>query len=414
VTAAARPRLLFVSPRFLFPADEGGKIRSGNILRCMKGGAFEIILASPAPADFARHAEAIDAACDRFVHWPEARRGRLRRLLSLADPLPVSVAGDRSAEGTRVLSDLLAAGIDLVVVDFPHAAVLVPDLRATPSVLFTHNVEAEILERHAAVATGLWRRVWTSQARKMRAFEREACGRFTSVIAVSERDSVLLAERYGLARVERIDTGVDVAFFAFSRPEDRPPPPPGGGTVVFTGAMDWAANIDGVRFLMEAVWPRVAAARPAARAVIVGRRPPASLVDQARAAGVAFTFTGFVDDVRPYVADADLSVIPLRVGSGTRIKAFEAMALGRPVVSTRVGVEGLGITEGEHFLAADTPDDFADAILRLLGDDALRHRLAAAARHLVEQRFTWDKVAAQFEAICARALAAHAEAARAA
>jgi glycosyltransferase involved in cell wall biosynthesis len=125
---------------------------------------------------------------------------------------------------------------------------------------------------------------------------------------------------------------------------------------------------------------------------------------KAQSRGLPWRFTGFVDDIRPHIAAAQVSVIPLRVGSGTRIKAFEAMALGRPVVSTTLGVEGLDITPGEHFLAADTAADFAGAVLRLFEDAALRARLAQAARTRLEERFSWAHVARQFEAICLRAM----------
>jgi glycosyltransferase involved in cell wall biosynthesis len=172
---------------------------------------------------------------------------------------------------------------------------------------------------------------------------------------------------------------------------------------VFTGAMDWRANIDGIEFLMDEVWPIVTRARPDANAVIVGRNPPADLIAKAKERGLAWEFTGFVDDIRPYVAAGHVYVIPLRVGSGTRIKAFEAMSMGRPVVSTTVGVEGLDVTPGEHFLAADTAESFAASILRLLDDADQRERLAGAARARVEERFSWSHVARQFEAICLRA-----------
>ena len=144
--------------------------------------------------------------------------------------------------------------------------------------------------------------------------------------------------------------------------------------------------------------------RPRLRAVIIGRDPPASLAEKVRVRGLDVRLTGFVDDIRPYVAGANVYVIPLFVGSGTRIKAFEAMAMGRPVVSTTLGVEGLDVTDGVDFLRADNADEFAARILGLLTDASMRARIAGAARRLVEERFSWSRVADQFEAICLRAL----------
>ncbi len=399
------PRLLVISPRFLFPMDQGGKIRTANILKRMKGGAFELTLASPAPQESVQFQEDIARVCDAFVSWPEPSASRLLRVAALLDRAPVAAAADRSSAGRAVIAQALAAKPDVVLVDFPHAAVLLPDGALEPaSVIFTHNVEAEIFERHAAVANGLWRLVWREQSRKMRRFEGDALRRFDSVIAVSTRDGKALTALYDLKRVETIDTGVDLDFYGFAPAERALPFGGSGGTVVFTGAMDWRANIDGIEFLMDEVWPIVIRARPDANAVIVGRNPPADLIAKARERGLAWEFTGFVDDIRPYVAAGHVYVIPLRVGSGTRIKAFEAMSMGRPVVSTTVGVEGLDVTHGAHYLAADTAEAFAAAILRLLDDAGLRERLARAARARVEERFSWSHVARQFEDICLRAL----------
>ena len=396
----ARPRLLFISPRFLFPLDQGGKIRTSNILRHMKGGAFEILLASPAPADVARFGDEIALVCDRFLSWREVVPGKVARVLSVLGALPVAVASDRSMAGAAVLAAALTARPEVVVVDFPHAAVLVPERIDAATVLFTHNVEAEIFERHAEMATGVMRWVWRSQAAKMRRFEGGVLRRFDTVIAVSSRDADALTRRYGLGDVAVIDTGVDLDFFAL-----QPPPVAPVSEIVFTGTMSWPANAEGIGWLMDAVWPLVVAARPEARAVIVGRGAPEALV--ARAKGLNWRFTGFVDDIRPHVAGALVYVIPLRIGSGTRIKAFEALAMGRAVVSTTVGVEGLDITDGVHFLAADTAEDFAGAVLRLLDDADVRARLARDARALVAEKFSWAHVARQFEAICTRAQSAH-------
>ena len=400
----SRPRLLFVSPRFLFPMDQGGKIRTGNTLRGMKGGAFDITLVSPAPADHAGYATDIAACCDRFVSWPEQPRSRIRRVLALASRLPVAAATDRSAAGSAVVRQALGDTPDVVVVDFPHADVLMPPRIDAATVMFTHNVEAEIFERHAKRETGLWGLVWANQSRKMARLEQDSLRRYDSVVAVSERDRDVLAKRYSLHRVEAIDTGVDLDFFAMNPPDDEPDPGEDGGTLIFTATMSWAANVEGIHFLLDEVWPRLLAVRPRMKAVIIGRNPPASLAEKIRQRGLNVTLTGFVDDIRPYVAGANVYVIPLFVGSGTRIKAFEAMAMGRPVVSTTLGIEGLDVTDGETFLRADDAEAFARSILGLLDDASLRARIASAARRLMEERFSWSRVAAQFEAICLRAL----------
>jgi glycosyltransferase involved in cell wall biosynthesis len=328
------------------------------------------------------------------------------RTFDLVDALPVNVVADRTRPGIAAVARVLGQGkFDLVVFDFVHSAVLLPPGLDCATVCFTHNVEAEIFERQAKQArNGLLKRVWSSQHAKMDRYERLVLSRFTIVVAVSERDAAFFCERYGIAAPKTIPTGVDLDYFAWQPPVDPGPRVP--PTVVFIGSMDWEANIDGVRYFIELVWPRVRAVSPQARFLVVGRNPPPALLHLGRSCpGV--TFTGFVDDVRPYVREAQVAVIPLRVGGGTRIKAFEAMAMGCPVVSTTVGIEGLGVRDGEHFLCQDDPVGQAEAVLRLLTDRALRRGLAERARECVEQHHGYRVAARAFERICLDVLADH-------
>ena len=396
-----RPRLLFVSPRFLFPADQGGKIRTTQILRGMKGGRFEILLASPVTGDEAqRYRAELDGICDRLIDWPATLRSPLHaitRLRHLPASQPVSVISDASPAGTEVVHDALGQA-DLVVFDFLHAMILAPERIAPPSLLFTHNVEAEIFRRHAEVAKNpLKRLIWQQQYRKMRAYEAQSLKRVDTVIAVSERDAKTFSAIPGVPPVETIPTGVDLEFFPAQEPGDD-------DHIVFTGAMDWQANIDGITFFIDEIWPSVAKQRPQARVTIVGRNPAPALIERARRLRLPFRFTGFVDDIRPEVQGAAAYIIPLRVGGGTRIKAFEAMAMGIPVVSTALGVEGLPVTPDGHYLQADTGEAFASALVRLLEDQELRRSLSRAARAYVEEHFSSLAVAQCFEAICLRTL----------
>ncbi|MCK6430762.1 MAG: glycosyltransferase [Burkholderiaceae bacterium] len=404
---SVRKRLLFVSPRFLFPADCGGKIRTRDILRGLKGGRFEVTLAAPAAPDAqGQFASELARVCDRFVSWPESPRDmrwKLKRWLALLSSYPVAVASDGSGLGRSVLAAELARGYDVLVADFPHAMILLPADIPCPSVLFTHNVEAEIFRRHAAVArNGLYRAVWHAETLKMRRFEHAAARAVDSLVAVSERDGSHFEQICGSERVTVIPTGVDLEYFTFD--DHEPVVPADGGTVVFTGSMDWLANVDGVGYFMDEIWPLIARERPQSRMIVVGRSPPKALVQAARERGLAWTFTGFVDDVRPYVRDAHVYVIPLRVGGGTRIKAYEAMAMGRSVVSTSIGVEGLPVTPEREFIRADTAASFANAVLRLLDDSDARRRLATDARTLIERNFSARVAASIFEEACTRAI----------
>lgn len=405
-----KPRLLFVSPRFLFPVDSGGKIRTTQILRGMKGGRFHIVLASPGPADAAtRYASELAAVADEFNAWAEPERGPffvLNRLRWLASADPIPVMSDRSEAGSRLVRSALDARPDVVVFDFPHSAVLGPERLTVPSVLFTHNVEAEIFARHEQVVRDVVRRsIWRSQHRKMRDFEARVLRRFDRVIAVSKRDADAFRSEYGVTAVDTINTGVDLDYFTFA-------PPPASDTCVFMGSMDWLANVDGIEFFMDEVWPLVVRDRPAAKMLVIGRSPPAALVARARERRLDWEFTGFVDDVRPWVRKGAVSVIPLRVGGGTRLKAFEAMALGCPVVSTDIGVEGLPVEPDTHFIAANDARTFADAVVALLADHRRATSIAAEARGFVEGNFSHLSVAREFERICAAAAARSTDPAR--
>jgi glycosyltransferase involved in cell wall biosynthesis len=395
--------MAFVSTVFLFPNDAGGKIRTTNVLRGLRGGAFDITLICPASEQQLQRWEAeLRTVADRVVTWsPPSRGPRWARALDLLRRIPVNIAFDRTAPALRsVQHELAGSAFDVVVFDFVHAAVLRPHGLRQPTVCFTHNVEAEIFARHAKQATNpVMRWVWRSQHAKMLAFERAALRDFTAVVAVSERDAAFFTEQYGLHAVTAIPTGVDLDFFAWREPTSTDGPP----TVVFTGSMDWAANVDGVKFFLSEVWPAVKARLPTARFVIVGRHPPAALIQLGRAAGDV-EFTGFVDDVRPHVHGAQAFVIPLRVGGGTRIKAFEAMAMGCPVVSTSIGIEGLDVADGEHFLCRDGAEAMADAIAALLTNEPLRRQLSVRARARVEAQFGHRVAAAAFEQACVSAL----------
>ncbi|MES2152622.1 MAG: glycosyltransferase [Pseudomonadota bacterium] len=403
-------RLAFISPVFLFPNDAGGKIRTTNVLRGLQGGAFEVTLIGVASeAQESDWTDELASVCDRFIAWrPNPVKPKWLRAMDLLGQLPVNISADRTAAGLAAVRVAAETGnYDVIVFDFVHAGVLWPANLSCASVCFTHNVEAEIFQRHAEQAKRrAMRWMWASQYLKMQHFERSTLRRFTSVIAVSERDAQHFRHAYGVTNASAIPTGVDLDFFSWQAPPqiDAAHPP----TVVFTGSMNWAANIDGIKFFLEHVWPGVRAACPLARLQVVGRDPPAALVLLAAAQDVELT--GFVDDVRPYVHGAHAFIIPLLVGGGTRIKAFEAMAMGCPVVSTAIGMEGLEVSSGEHFLCADGAAALIQALLDLLGDEALRLKLSQQARRCVEDQFGHRVAAAVFESICLDAVETHRQA----
>ncbi|MBT8444159.1 MAG: glycosyltransferase family 4 protein [Gammaproteobacteria bacterium] len=376
----------------------------------MKDGEFEITLVSPGSPELAsKYRAELDAVSDRWEYWDIETQGRLfpvTRMRHVFASEPIPVASDRSSAGASLVARELARQPDIVVLDFPHCAVLVPERIDVPSVVFTHNVEAEIFRRHIDVAWNPFiRQLWRSQTRKMEEFEGRTLARFDAVVAVAERDARAFADHYGIEDARVISTGVDLEFFDF-----KPPAP--AGCALFLGSMDWLANIDAMNWLMDDIWPLICAAKPDARLKIVGRNPPDALVNRAKSRRLNWEFTGFVEDVRDHVGDVAAFIIPLRVGGGTRIKVFEAMAMGMPVISTSIGVEGLPLVEDEHYLCADDAESFARMTFDVMSNDDLGRKLSATANGFVRENFSSVRAAREFEQICVSVLDGGADSAR--
>jgi glycosyltransferase involved in cell wall biosynthesis len=280
---------------------------------------------------------------------------------------------------------------------------------AAPTLLFQHNVEAEIWRRHAETAHNpITAAFFRSQRNKMQHFEGDACRRFDHVVAVSEHDSALFRTRYGAPSVSVVQTGVDTDYFRPIGAASRDP-----CTLVFTGSMDWMPNEEGITFFVRDVLPAVRRQVPEVRVLIVGRRPGPALHRLAtEVAGVEVT--GSVPDVRSFLSRATAAVVPLRVGGGTRLKIYEAMAMECPIVSTTIGAEGLPVLDGTHFLRADGATEMAQACVRLLTNQALARQLACCAADHVRLHFAWAAVADGFVAGCEAAVGRYRERSRSA
>jgi glycosyltransferase involved in cell wall biosynthesis len=242
-----------------------------------------------------------------------------------------------------------------------------------------------------------WRRALIGiESMKMRRSEAEICRRAQLTLAVSETDRSMLQQIAPEARTATIPTGVDTTYFT---PNGQPA---SDHSLVFTGSLDWFPNEDAILYFLDEILPAIRAAVPDVSCTFVGRNPTERLKVATTAAGVSLT--GTVDDVRPYVQKSAVFIVPLRIGSGTRLKIFEALAMGRAVVSTTVGAEGLGLEDKKHFLRADTPSEFVHAVSSLMRDPARRDALGRAARELVETHYSWPQVTHHFEAQCKQLL----------
>ena len=215
------------------------------------------------------------------------------------------------------------------------------------------------------------------------------CRAAARVIAVSPQDAEVMRNLFGIAAVS-VPTGVDLDYFR------RPPQPPRKTDLVFVGSMDWLPNSDGVHYFVREILPLIWQQRPDCTLAVVGRAPSPSTLALARADS-RIQVTGTVPDIRPWLWGATASIVPLRIGGGTRLKIYESMAAGTATVSTSIGAEGLDVTHPTNIRLADTPVDFAKQCIDLLKDTRQREFVAAEALHLVTSRFSWDVVAGEFE-----------------
>jgi len=280
---------------------------------------------------------------------------------------------------------------DVVICDFFLTAGVIDWGSGIPTVLFAHNVDAEIWRRRFIVDKRLlWRlvawREWRTVARAEQYYARLA----THVLTVSEDDRRVFATYLPKEKITAVPTGVDLEYF---RPVQSGQ---GSHTLVFTGAMDWMPNEDAVLYFYSAIFPLIRERVPDVKLRVVGRKPTKRLL-ALREADAGVEVTGTVDDIRPYVQDCAAYVVPLRIGGGTRIKIFEAMAMGMTVVSTSIGAEGLPVENKKDILIADTPASFADATVMILTQPDLRRRIGKAGRALVEKQFHWAKVVDVFD-----------------
>jgi glycosyltransferase involved in cell wall biosynthesis len=392
-------KILWVKSDYLHPTTRGGQIRSLEMLRCLHQ-RHEIHYVCLDDGSNSEGPERAHEYCTRSypIHHvvPPRRSARFagQLLRGIFSDLPVSVERYVSRGMRAKIAELLAThSFDSIVCDFLFPAPNIPYLG--DAVLFQHNVEALIWERHVAQAHGPISRAYLqSQARRMAGYESAVCREAAHVVAVSEPDREAMQSRYGIKNISCISTGVDLAYFAAPAVHET------RADLIFVASMDWLPNVDAARFFLEQIRPKIQAALPHCRIAFVGRRPEPWFEQMAKNDPYLIV-TGTVPDVRPWLWGATVSIVPLRIGGGTRLKIFEAMAAGIPVVSTTIGAEGLPVEDGRHLLVADDAASFADACVLLLRDSARREQLAREALALVTSRFSWEAVAREFETILA-------------
>lgn len=399
--ATKRLKILFLSQRFLFPMDTGGKIRTGKILEQLKQ-QFDITVISnvESPQDDPYVPE-MSRLCQKFVPVPWVEKKRYTAawywdiLKKSFSRYPVTMLNDYSPELEQaVLNELHTGNYDLAICDFMQSTLNFRRVQGIPTLLFQHNVESTIPLRHMKRSVNpLMKLFWWLQYKKMFYHEKKMCRRFTGIIAVSETDKLRMEEWYGVSNVHTIPTGVDTDYYM----------PSSNGTVqkqlVYVGAMDWLPNEDAMFYFLSEIFPRICKEEPDTQLVVVGRNPSPRFLQFARKFPNV-KVTGWVEDTRPYVQESAVFIVPIRIGGGTRMKIYEAMAMGKPVVSTSVGAEGLPLEHEKLILFADDEEAFKREVVSLLRDENKREQLGKAARKYVYDHFRWEIVADEFARIC--------------
>ncbi|HTS57940.1 MAG TPA: glycosyltransferase family 4 protein [Terriglobales bacterium] len=389
-------RILWVKPGKILPLDTGGKLRTYNML-CQLAANHQLAYLSfyggepdcDYESEIARQLPGTIPLRTGILNPHSAWAEYFDYLCSLPGRAPYAVSKYTSRQVRTWLGDRLARpNFDIAVCDFLCTSLNFPQRLGVPTVLFQHNVESVLWKRKAqGEVKWLDRMISKLEYAKMRRFEPEQVRRFDHVIAVSEQDREAMSSMVDPAAISVIPTGVDLAKYRY-QPDTRP----AEHLVVFVGSMDWEANIDGVEFFCDQVWPRVVARVPKARFRIVGRNPHPRVK---KLVSPSVEVSGSVPSTVDHLREAAVIVVPLRMGSGTRIKIYEGMAMGKATVSTRVGAEGLDVHHGQDILLADDPQGLADSICTLLGDESLRRRIEAAAHHTASQ-YDWSVVTERF------------------
>ncbi|MFY9561011.1 MAG: glycosyltransferase [Terriglobales bacterium] len=388
-------RILWVKADKLLPVESGGNIRTYHILRYLSarhelrfysyygGGKDEVY-----ERELAQHLPGSVAVCTGKRELSGIARG-LDYLAHLSAQPPYAVSRFACFQVQEQLRTWFREQrFDVAVCDFLDAAVNFPGRLTIPSVLFQHNVESEIWRRHAATAGNpVKKMMYGMEFRKMQRYEQIEVRKFHHVVAVSESDRALMTQGGDGDRITVVPTGVDLGEYRPAPKAAEPAP-----LVTFVGAMDWEPNVDGVEYFASEIWPAIKAEVPEAHLRLVGRNPDRRVQ---KWASDSIEVTGRVPSVVEHLRQSAVVIVPLRIGGGTRLKIYEAMATAKAVVSTTIGAEGLDVHHGRDIMLADDARSFAQAVIMLLRDRELRRRYEKAAAETAA-RCDWPAIGERF------------------
>lgn len=390
-------KVLWVNTNFMHPTTKGGQIRTLEMLRHLHRWheIHYVAIENPAHPEGPARAHEYSSKSYPFTYRIPDKRSPafwLELIHGLTSPEPVAVERFHPPGMRKFLQELIARErFDRAVVDHLAPTSYFPYLDR--AVFFQHNVESVIWRRRVEHSTNPLSRWYNGiQARRMLEYETRVSRAAGRIVAVSETDAEGMRKLFQVKDVAVIPTGVNLEYFA--RPESAQLKT----DLVFVGSMDWMPNVDGMLWFVREVLPIIRRRRPECSVTIAGRMPSPE-IRRLSEQDPAIRVTDTVPDIRPYVWESALSIVPLRIGGGTRLKIYESMAAGVPVVSTTVGAEGLEVHPPEDIRIADTPEAFAEQCLDLLDNVPTRQNVAQAAHAMVAAQFSWEHVSRRFDEI---------------
>jgi glycosyltransferase involved in cell wall biosynthesis len=390
-----------------YPATSGKRLRTLNLMlclaqrhrityigRCAEGSEEERL----AP-DFL-NAHGINFS---LVYDPVPQKSGLafyaRLALNLLSPFPYSVSSHQSVAMRNVIAAHAQKPIDLWQFEWAPYMTLVEGMIRSPRLVIAHNVDSLIWQRYYENEPNLLKKAFLEQQwRKFRRYEQDAFRRATRVVAVSVEDAQQIRSEFGQPAVDVVDNGIDRAYFEQAAGQRDP------WRILFLGALDWRPNLDAVGLLLERIFPEVLAQEPRARLVLVGRHPPEALAHRIATMPQAELHAD-VADVRPFLAECGVMAVPLRIGGGSRLKILEALACGLPVVSTRVGAEGLNLQAGGDYVQAEETE-MAAALVEAIRKPETAREQAQRGRRVVLENYDWGVLAKKLEASWEKCVAA--------
>lgn len=379
-------RILQITPQLPYPPDSGGRVANYHILKGLAQ-RHTMTLITFVTDETAPYVAALQPYCERIIpiqgRTTYSAWGMASNLFSTT---PYTIVKFFSEDMWRAVREIGHSGtIDLAHIDQLHMAqyvhALPPEL---PVALRQQNIESVLMRRYAERAANPMVRAYaTLQAGRLYRYESGMAPRFDLCTTLTAVDAGTLSRMAPGARIEAVPAGVDAGYFHPDAVAVSPDPL----RLVTTGDYNWAPTADGLTHFVQNIYPLIRRAVPDVRFSVVGRCPPASIRHGAEASGI--DVSGRVEDVRAEILRASVFVVPTRIGSGIRLKILEAMALHRPVVSTRIGCEGIEAEHGVHLRVADEPDEFAAHVVDLLRNPLEGRRMTEAAGRLVRERYAW-------------------------